>query len=474
VAYYRLDELAGSTMCDSSISAANGTYQSANDTLGIPGALTGTPDTGVRGNGGATGVGEGGPSGITGNHSFTLEGWFRSTGTNQVQQLVDMGTAGIGNIAGLGVWSHSSGSRVLLDEFNGVDYWPTAPVDLYDTKWHYLAATYDQSTGQVAGYVDGVNLGAHAVKNAVNLSPGNIRVGLWIDQAFNKPFVGDMDEIAVYPSALSAARIAAHVAAAAQPPPAVPSAKRASATQVICNFVIATLTDTCTATVADASGLLPILVPTGQVTFASNGGGLFALGATCTLTKTTGNLAGCSAQFIPPAGGIPPAITTPTITAKYSGDGQLNPSAGSTANLSGAEFQNLPGDAIGGVGAYPSSFTPLPSGGSVARAYGTTIRYTLKAPANVLFTVERSTVGRKGAKGKCARRTRTNGKRRKCALYAPVPGSFALVGTSGTNQFRFTGRMAGRALKRGTYRLVATPYVMGRKGTPATAAFTIK
>jgi hypothetical protein len=58
--------------------------------------------------------------------------------------------------------------------------------------------------------------------------------------------------------------------------------------------------------------------------------------------------------------------------------------------------------------------------------------------------------------------------------YAAVPGGFALAGVLGPNQFRFTGRMRGKALKRGSYRLVATPYVIGLKGKPAYAPFKIK
>jgi hypothetical protein len=137
IAYYRLDELAGETMCDSSASGANGTYRNVSTVLltqGVPGALTGTLDRAVRGNGAVNGVAEGGP-GLTGNHSYTFEGWFRSTGTKHVQQLVNMGKEGEGNIAGLGVKpSEPAGSEVILDEFKGVNFWPTAPVDLFDTR----------------------------------------------------------------------------------------------------------------------------------------------------------------------------------------------------------------------------------------------------------------------------------------------------------------------------------------------------
>lgn len=212
VAYYRLDEPSGPTLCDSSTTAANGAYKSAGVTLGVAGALLNSPDPAAQVASPSAGVGDGGP-GLTGNHSFTFEGWFRSTGTDQTQVLVDMGLGGAGNIAGLGSTITTAGSSILLDTFDGVVYWPTGSVNVYDQQWHYLAVTYDQGTGQVTGYLDGKDLGPKAPPHPLHLGVSNIRVGWWIDTFLNRPFIGDMDEIAVYPSALSQARIAAHFAA---------------------------------------------------------------------------------------------------------------------------------------------------------------------------------------------------------------------------------------------------------------------
>jgi hypothetical protein len=96
--------------------------------------------------------------------------------------------------------------------------------------------------------------------------------------------------------------------------------------QVICNLVVATASDTCTATVGDAapSGSTN---PTGTVTFASANGGLFSLGNTCSLKPTLpGNTSSCSVQFLPPA----KDSSFPAITATYSGDATHNSSAAQT------------------------------------------------------------------------------------------------------------------------------------------------
>jgi hypothetical protein len=57
--------------------------------------------------------------------------------------------------------------------------------------------------------------------------------------------------------------------------------------------------------------------------------------------------------------------------------------------------------------------------------------------------------------------------------FVRVPGSFSRTARAGGNAFRFTGRLRGRALSAGRYRLVATPRAGGRSGAPAHAGFRI-
>jgi hypothetical protein len=121
--------------------------------------------------------------------------------------------------------------------------------------------------------------------------------------------------------------------------------------QVICNLVIATATDTCTATVGDAapSGSTN---PTGTVTFASGNGGVFVAGNTCNLTPTplSGNVSSCSVQFLPPA----KAASFPEITATYSGD--------ATHNSSNAQTHYGPASGLEKAVDFPGSGTIGPNG----------------------------------------------------------------------------------------------------------------
>jgi hypothetical protein len=68
--------------------------------------------------------------------------------------------------------------------------------------------------------------------------------------------------------------------------------------------------------------------------------------------------------------------------------------------------------------------------------------------------VERALAGRRVA-GKCVRPTSRNRNRPRCTRWVRLRGSFSHSGKKGSNSFRFTGRLRGRALRPGRYRLVA-------------------
>ena len=93
------------------------------------------------------------------------------------------------------------------------------------------------------------------------------------------------------------------------------------------------------------------------------------------------------------------------------------------------------------------------------------ITFSLTRGAKVRFTVERAIKGRRSA-GRC-RPTARRGRR--CTLFKSVRGSFSHTGVTGANTVRFTRRLGGRNLSRGSYRLVATP----EGGGPARIAFTV-
>ena len=232
IAYYRLDETQGEPMCDSSSSDNIGTY-AGGVSYGVPGALADDSDAAVGAAGGTGGIGTSDAnSGITGRPSFTLEGWFRSTNVVQNQVLVAIGNASSGSdkgeLVGLATWSNvacgasnanSFASTLGLDENGASNCWDTAAagVNLYDGNWHFLAIVHDVSGDTMTAYVDGQSLGSQTTTAALDLQAGPVRVGNWINQDLDKYFYGDADEVAVFPTALSASEITAQYQAA-QPP----------------------------------------------------------------------------------------------------------------------------------------------------------------------------------------------------------------------------------------------------------------
>jgi len=111
-----------------------------------------------------------------------------------------------------------------------------------------------------------------------------------------------------------------------------------TSSQVICNLLIATATDTCTATVGDAAAA-GSTNPTGTVTFTSANGGIFSAGNTCALAPTplSPNVSSCSVQFLPPS--MPSSF--PAITAAYAGDGSHIGSSAQTHYGAASELAHL-------------------------------------------------------------------------------------------------------------------------------------
>jgi hypothetical protein len=53
-------------------------------------------------------------------------------------------------------------------------------------------------------------------------------------------------------------------------------------------------------------------------------------------------------------------------------------------------------------------------------------------------------------------------------------GGFTVGAKAGANSFRFTGRLANRRLRKGTYRLVASPTAGTKRGKARSAKFRIR
>ncbi len=184
------------------------------------------------------------------------------------------------------------------------------------------------------------------------------------------------------------------------------------------------------------------------------------------------------------------ASGSPTIDAGIAG--QLGPldltgnsrTLGSAPDIGAYEFVPAPQPPVAAAGALESlklskaRFRAAKGGEAILSAarkkgkhrrspVGTTVTYSLSAAGTVSFSVERRVVGRKVGK-RCVKKTGANRAKRRCATFKPVRGSFSQAGAAGAGHFRFSGRLGGRALKPGAYRLLGEA-----GGASKTVSFTI-
>jgi hypothetical protein len=229
VAYYRLDEANGSTVCNDYMSGINGIYNGIGTTLQIPGYSTLDPDTAASFSGLNSYVGsiDGTAAGINfpGHTNFTIEAWVKApAGQNDEATII---------AKGIGANGTTRTEQFSLDVASGVYRFFTSdaarPVVEADSvtgpngTWQHVVGVYDDQNVLGGGsnmfiYVNGVLEGSHKTRPAglvgttSPVSIGSKRTGNPPD--FDGTFEGIVDEVAIYNYPLSAATIQAHYAAA--------------------------------------------------------------------------------------------------------------------------------------------------------------------------------------------------------------------------------------------------------------------
>jgi hypothetical protein len=176
-----------------------------------------------------------------------------------------------------------------------------------------------------------------------------------------------------------------------------------------------------------------------------------------------------------------PSVGTKTLApATFPSGAQLSftPSAGGGGGAGG-------GAGGGGAGGAPDRIPPVLSrfliipfsfstanfGPSVARV-GTRLLYRVSEAATTTFTVQRARPGVRRGRRCLPRRRGMRG--RSCTRYVAVRGSFRHRSEPGLNTLRFSGRVAGRRLALGRYRLTAVARdAAGNRSQPVRKRFRI-
>lgn len=195
--YWRLGEASGTTaVSEVNSPTKDGAYQNT-PTLGVTGALTGSGDTDTAVSFARTSnervlLSSAQSFGDT----YTFELWIKRASIDVAMSLVFLGTSApdfkitAANLIGL---DKAAASAIVTSTLSITD----------TTTWHHVVNTKNGSTVKL--YIDAIDR-TGTVSNAT-MENGNQFVVAWGNQGY---FDGSIDEVAAYPTALSAERVLAH------------------------------------------------------------------------------------------------------------------------------------------------------------------------------------------------------------------------------------------------------------------------
>ena len=218
--YWRLGERSGKTLAD----AAGTNPGTANGglTLGIAGALAGDPDTAVGLGSSSAYVSVPNAANLDFGGDFSVEAWAKPNVINGIgRAVVHKGAKTGGNSSWQYRLSVTSANQWRGTVFVGNSAITVTAPGSATTAWTHLVMTKAGTTLRL--YVNGVQVASATVNGTVNTSTGILAIGR-TGSSSTDYFDGAVDEVAVYPAALSASRVAAHFAAASGPPPPPPTA----------------------------------------------------------------------------------------------------------------------------------------------------------------------------------------------------------------------------------------------------------
>lgn len=204
-AYYRLAESSGTTAADSSGNSRNGTYVGS-PTLGQTSGVGDGSDSSVQ-FGASKYVDVASASWMTGGGGeFSAEAWVYPTSSSAIA-IVGRHESGCTfdiQLSSLTVqfrWQVSGIGFVVLN----------SPGTIPTNAWTHVVGTYDGTTRRL--YLNGSEV-ANDVPGPTAYPSGNdLAIGSLSNGFASQWFVGNIDEVAIYPAALSSGRVAAHYAA---------------------------------------------------------------------------------------------------------------------------------------------------------------------------------------------------------------------------------------------------------------------
>ncbi|WP_281423668.1 PKD domain-containing protein [Microbacterium flavum] len=206
--FWRVGEPAGATKAlDAALDANQGTYY-GDVTKGVSGALSGVSNTGITLNpSGGTQTGISSDASFSNPTTFALETWFKTNSTSG-GKILGFGNAqtGLSNNYDRHVYMAPDGTVKFGVWTGGAQIIQSGP-GLNDNKWHHVVA--QMSSNGMELYIDGALASSSANTQAQDYT-GYWRVGGDSGWEGDQYWRGSVDEVAVYPQALTAAQVGSH------------------------------------------------------------------------------------------------------------------------------------------------------------------------------------------------------------------------------------------------------------------------
>ena len=218
-AYWRLSDHSYQTLTDASGHNLAGSYSGPGVTLAQPSALKADDDPAIALDG-ATGtatIADNAALRMERTQTFTVEAWVNTTTSTGFLAVASK----MANVAPYQGWelgiTAGKPYLFLINTWSTNAIYRTGSNNVADGQWHHLVATYDGSSRaagvnfSVDGTADAAPTTVVDTLTATTISAAPVTIGSRAASAYYFP--GRLDDIAVYPTVLPAARVAVHAAA---------------------------------------------------------------------------------------------------------------------------------------------------------------------------------------------------------------------------------------------------------------------
>lgn len=214
--YWRLDETGGTAVEDESTNNRDATVTGSSYVWNQGGALPAEPSRKSLAVAGAMITAT---TPVAGPNPFSVEAWVRSTSTKGGRVF------GFGNGAGSTPSTTVDRQLYLAPDGKvvfglGNDKTVSSTAAINDGAWHHVVGTFKNGSSSMRLYVDGVGQGsltANPSKLTGYWRAGGESMSGWTGNPTSSSLVGGLDELAVYSTTLTAARVKAHYDAGVAP-----------------------------------------------------------------------------------------------------------------------------------------------------------------------------------------------------------------------------------------------------------------